>query len=88
MRWSTGLPLTDAHNGLRAMTARCAGAIRLRQNRMAHASEIIERVARSKLRLVEVPTTVVYTPYSLRKGQKLSGGLRILVDLLAQRLFR
>src|SRR4051794_34339640 len=39
-RLTTGLTRTDTHNGLRAMTRRGANAIRLRQNRMAHASEI------------------------------------------------
>lgn len=87
-RWTTGLPLTDAHNGLRAMTAHCARTVRIRQNRMAHASEIVSEVARHRLRMVEVPTTVVYTEYSLRKGQRLSGALRILVDLLVSRLYR
>ena len=40
-RFTTGLTLTDTHNGLRAMTARGAAAISLRQDRMAHASEIL-----------------------------------------------
>ena len=44
-RASTGLPVTDTHNGLRAMTARGARAIYLRQNRMAHASEILHQIA-------------------------------------------
>ena len=32
------LGLTDAHNGLRAMTCKTASRIRITQNRMAHAS--------------------------------------------------
>jgi len=87
-RLSTGLPVTDAHNGLRAMTARCGQILQLRQNRMAHASEILDLIASHDMKLVEVPTTVVYTPYSLRKGQKLSGALQIIVDLITRRLFR
>ena len=88
MRVTTGLPLTDAHNGLRAMTASCARTIRIRQNRMAHASEIISQVAHHRLKVVEVPITVVYTEYSLRKGQRISGALGILIDLLIRRLYR
>jgi len=87
-RISTGLRLTDTHNGLRAMTRRGASAIRLRQNRMAHASEILDQIARSGLRCVEVPVTIEYSAYSLAKGQKLSDSLSILVDLSAQRLHR
>jgi polyprenyl-phospho-N-acetylgalactosaminyl synthase len=87
-RRATGLQLTDTHNGLRAMTRRGASHIALRQNRMAHASELLHQIARSSLGYVEVPVTIEYSAYSLAKGQKLSDSLRILVDLSAQRLHR
>ena len=87
-RLTSGLALTDTHNGLRAMTRRGAGAIRLRQNRMAHASEILSQIAASGLKYVEVPVTIEYSAYSLAKGQKLGDALAILVDLSAQRLHR
>jgi polyprenyl-phospho-N-acetylgalactosaminyl synthase len=87
-RLTSGLALTDTHNGLRAMTRRGAGAIRLRQNRMAHASEILSQIAASGLKYVEVPVTIEYSAYSLAKGQRLRDALAILVDLSAQRLHR
>ena len=87
-RLATGLRLTDTHNGLRAMTRRGASRIALRQNRMAHASELLHQIAQSSLRYVEVPVTIDYSAYSLAKGQRLSDSLRILVDLSAQRLHR
>jgi polyprenyl-phospho-N-acetylgalactosaminyl synthase len=87
-RFTTGLRVTDTHNGLRAMTRRGASRIVLRQNRMAHASELLEQIAHSGLRYVEVPVTIEYSAYSLAKGQKLSDSLSILVDLSAQRLQR
>jgi glycosyltransferase involved in cell wall biosynthesis len=87
-RVTTGLRVTDAHNGLRAMTRRGASAIRLRQNRMAHASEILHQIAASGLKYVEAPVTIEYSRYSLEKGQKLSGALSILIDLFARRLHR
>jgi polyprenyl-phospho-N-acetylgalactosaminyl synthase len=87
-RATTGLRLTDTHNGLRAMTRRGADVINLRQNRMAHASELLEQIAQSGLRHVEVPVTIEYSAYSLAKGQKLSDSIAILVDLSAQRLHR
>jgi len=87
-RLTTGLKVTDTHNGLRAMTRRGASRIKLRQNRMAHASELLDEIARSGLRYVEVPVTIEYSRHSLAKGQKLADSLRILVDLSAQRLHR
>ena len=87
-RVTTGMSITDTHNGLRAMTRRGASRIMLRQNRMAHASELLDQIARSGLRYVEVPVTIEYSSYSLAKGQRLTDSLRILVDLSAQRLHR
>ena len=85
-RATTGLDVTDAHNGLRAMTRRGAARIRLRQNRMAHASEILHQIAASGLRYVEVPVTIQYSRYSLAKGQRVSEFVVILLDLFARRL--
>ena len=87
-RITTGLRLTDAHNGLRAMTRRGAGAIRLRQNRMAHASELLAQIGASGLRYVERPVTIHYSAYSIAKGQKTSDSVVILLDLFAHALYR
>jgi polyprenyl-phospho-N-acetylgalactosaminyl synthase len=87
-RLTTGLQVTDTHNGLRAMTRRGAAAIRLRQNRMAHASELLTQIAASRLRYVERPVTIEYTAYSLAKGQSLGDAVLILLDLFARRLYR
>ena len=85
-RLTTGLEVTDAHNGLRAMTRRGASAIHLRQNRMAHASEILHQIAASGLPYVEAPVTIEYSRYSLAKGQRASEFVVILLDLFARRL--
>lgn len=85
---TSGVHMTDAHNGLRAMTHASATKLRIRQDRMAHASEIVQEIARKKLRLVEVPVTIRYTEYSLSKGQKLSHSIDILIDLLTRKLYR
>ena len=87
-RLTTGLKITDAHNGLRAMTRRGALALRIRQNGMAHASEILQQIARSALPYVEVPVTVEYTSYSMAKGQRLSNSVNILLELLTGALQR
>ncbi|MGZ8309855.1 MAG: glycosyltransferase family 2 protein [Rhodoplanes sp.] len=87
-RLTTGLDLTDTHNGLRAMTRRGASRIRLKQNRMAHASEILHQIAQGGLAYVEVPVTIEYSAYSLGKGQTLSESLAILIDLFARRMHR
>lgn len=83
---TTGLKLTDTHNGLRAMTREAALKIELTQDRMAHASEILEIIQKTKMKFAEEPVTIVYTDYSLAKGQKLGNSLRILEELVWNRL--
>lgn len=74
----TGLWLSDAHNGFRAMTRRATETIKISQDRMAHNSEIVRQIKENKLSFVEVPVTVRYHRY----GQGIGGGFKIIKDLL------
>ncbi len=87
-RLTTGLKLTDCHNGLRVFTARAASQLCLRQNRMAHASEILAGIRKHRLRFIEVPVTISYTDYSKEKGQTFGDAFVIFRDLIAARLQR
>jgi glycosyltransferase involved in cell wall biosynthesis len=84
----TGLWLTDAHNGMRAFTATAAARIDLRENRFAHASEILNQIRLQKLQYVERPTTIAYTAYSMAKGQSAVNAIKIVIDLLLRRILR
>ncbi len=85
---ASGLRLTDAHNGLRALSRRAAEHLDLQLDGMAHASEIIDQVAGAGCRLVEVPVNVRYTSYSLAKGQRLGHAAHIAWDYLFSKLFQ
>jgi hypothetical protein len=82
----SGARLSDTHNGLRALSARALDRVSITQDRMAHASELIDQVVASGLKFVEVPVTIRYTAYSRGKGQRLSGSWRIVVDYLSRRV--
>lgn len=84
----TGLRLSDVHNGFRAMAAGTARQIVVRENRSAHALEILALINRRHLRYIECPTTIIYTAYSRAKGQKGISAFNILFDLLMRRFVR
>jgi len=84
----TGLLLTDAHNGLRAMSRSAAEKIRIKENTMAHATEILSQVAKKNISYKEVPVRIHYTSYSRKKGQSVWNGFRIFFDLLLAKIFR
>lgn len=79
---TTGVHLTDAHNGLRAFTCDAAARINLRQNRMAHASEIVDQVGKARMRVTEYPVHIIYSEYARSKGQSLLNSVNILTELL------
>ncbi len=80
--WSSGMKLTDAHNGLRVIRRDLAERLDLTQNRMAHASEIVEQIGDSGLPWAEYPVHVLYTDYSRSKGQSVFNSVNILTELL------
>lgn len=84
----TGTLLSDAHNGLRAMNKKAAELLVLKENRMSHASEILFLIKKHKLKLKEVPVSILYTNYSKQKGQSVWNSIRILFDLLLHKLFQ
>ena len=52
---TSGMRLTDAHNGLRVLRRDVLAQLDLRQNRMAHASEIIRQIGATGIALARVP---------------------------------
>lgn len=81
------LGLTDAHNGLRVFNRTVAEQMNIRMNGMSHASEIVSMIADKNWRVSEEPVDILYTEYSMSKGQSLLNGVNILTDgLLARRL--
>ena len=84
----SGVWLSDTHNGFRALSREAASRIRLREDGFAHATEILACVRTAGLRYREVPVGIRYTAYSMRKGQPVSNGLNVVVDLLLSRVLR
>lgn len=81
---TTSLKLTDAHNGLRVIRRDAASRIELKQDRMAHATEIVLELGRTKLPWKEHPVELIYTDYSKSKGQSILNSVNILVDLVVR----
>jgi glycosyltransferase involved in cell wall biosynthesis len=79
---TTHTRLTDAHNGLRAIHRPVLEKIRITQNRMAHASELVAQIGSLRASYVEHPVHILYSDYSKAKGQSLWNSVNILADLI------
>ena len=91
-RWfsnlTSGIQLTDTHNGLRGFNRKAASLLTIQQNDMAYASEILHQLKQGNMTIREIPVTIKYTEYSRRKGQSSSNAITILIDLITGRLIR
>lgn len=82
----SNIKLSDTHNGFRVINHNALKKLVITQNRMEHASEIIDQIARNNLKYIEAPVTVRYSTYSLNKGQKTLGGLKIILNLIFDKI--
>ena len=77
---SRRLGLTDAHNGLRVFNRTVADGLNLTMSGMSHASEFIALIVENGWRVGEEPVEILYTEYSMSKGQPLVNGVNIVFD--------
>lgn len=86
--FTSGLRLTDTHNGLRVFNRHTAETLNITMPDMAHGSEIIERIAKMNYKYTEVPVTIAYTEYSKSKGQSMINAVNIGLDMLINRIIK
>jgi polyprenyl-phospho-N-acetylgalactosaminyl synthase len=84
-RLTTGLKLTDVHNGFQLWSRQALEKLKLVQDRQAYASELLQEIADKKLKYKEVPVTIAYTDYSIGKGQKITNAFKIIWDLIIKK---
>ena len=57
-----------------------ADSLELTMSGMSHASEFIKLIVENHWRVAEEPVEILYTEYSMSKGQPLLNGVNIVVD--------
>ncbi len=83
------IKMSDAHNGLRALSRNAAEKIDITCDRMAHASEIIEEMHKKNIKFKEIPVTIRYNEETLRKGHgSYRGAVKILTEMALKKMGR
>lgn len=85
---TSGVQLTDTHNGLRVFNKRVLDEIQISIPDMGHASEMLEIIRRHGYSYAEVPVEIIYTDYSRAKGQSMINAVNIAFDTLLRKLSR
>jgi glycosyltransferase involved in cell wall biosynthesis len=81
-----GARVSDSQSGYRAFTREAIEQMDIKTNHMEVSSELIAEIAHNDLALSEVPIEVIYTEYSLSKGQNVFLGIKTLIKLVIRRL--
>jgi glycosyltransferase involved in cell wall biosynthesis len=84
----SGIKLTDSHNGFRVINIAKNPNFKITQNRMEHASEIIDIIKSLDMKYKELPCHIYYTDYSKAKGQSVVNSINILIEYFTQRIIK
>lgn len=74
--------LTDTHNGLRVFNLKFAKQLEIKLNRMSHPSDFLDNILKNKFKFKEYPSNIIYSDYSLSKGQRNINSFNILFDMV------
>jgi dolichol-phosphate mannosyltransferase len=85
---ATGLWVPDSQCGFKAFGPKAVNELALQLSGFEFCSEIIRETVAHKWRVVHVPAKVIYTEYSMAKGQNFFSGVRTALKILLRTLFR
>lgn len=85
---ATGLWVKDSQCGFKAFGPRALREVQLRMNGFEFCTEIVREAAQHRWRIEEVPTKVVYSEYTLAKGQSFANGVRTAFKILLRSFLR
>lgn len=85
---ATGKWLSDSQCGFKAFGPKAAADVDLKMSGFEFCTEIVGEAARHRWKLAIVPTKVVYSEYSLAKGQSFANGVRTAFKILLRSFLR
>jgi polyprenyl-phospho-N-acetylgalactosaminyl synthase len=79
--------LTDTHNGYRLFSLGVIEKIQLSMDGMEYASELIDQIHTLGYTIKEVPVNIHYDEYTLAKGQRYGGAIRVALRMIYKKFF-
>jgi len=84
----SSIHLSDTHNWYRVIRKNILKDIKITQDGMTHASEILDIISQNKIKFKEVPVNIIYTDYSLAKWQSSWNAINIVIRMIWSKFFR
>lgn len=81
-----GIYVKDSQTGFKIFNQKALSKIKIIFDRYEFCSEVLHEISKNNLTYKEVPIKVIYTEYSLSKGQSFSNGVKMVLKMM-MRLF-
>lgn len=86
--FATGIYLPDTQCGFKAFSPKALSEIELKMSGFEFCTEVIREASKNRWKIVSIPSKVVYSEYTLAKGQSFSSGLRTAAKILLRTFLR
>ncbi len=85
---ATGMWVQDSQCGFKAFGPKAVADIQLRMSGFEFCTEIVRESVQHKWRIAQIPTKVIYSEYTLAKGQSFANGVRTAFKILLRSFLR
>lgn len=85
---ATGKWVSDSQCGFKAFGPQAVSQVDLRMSGYEFCTEIVRETAQHRWRVAEIPAKVVYSEYTLAKGQSFANGIRTALKILLRSFLR
>lgn len=85
---ATGMWVSDSQCGFKVFGPKALKDVDLKMSGFEFCTEIVREVAHNKWRMVQVPSKVRYSEYTLAKGQSFAGGVKTAFKILLRSFLR
>lgn len=85
---ATGKWVSDSQCGYKAFGPRAARQVHLRMNGFEFCTEIVREAVHHRWRIAQIPVKVVYSQYTLAKGQSFANGVKTAFKILLRSFLR
>jgi glycosyltransferase involved in cell wall biosynthesis len=85
---ATGKWMADSQCGFKALGPKALQEVEIRMSGFEFCTEIVREAATYHWRIAEVPTKVLYSEYTLAKGQSFANGIRTALKILLRSFLR
>lgn len=86
--FATGIYLPDTQCGFKVFGSKALLEVDLRMSGFEFCTEVIREAARHRWKIISVPSKVVYSEYTLAKGQSFASGIKTACKILLRTFLR